>query len=427
MDRDQVKKTLLDQQLEKTSARSLVIRSGLSEAKKSLERPLVLVVTGVRRCGKSTFCHQLLDGETYGYINFDDERLITLRVAQLQMVLEVILEIVPDSRTLLLDEIQNIKGWELFVNRILRAGYRVIVTGSNSKLLSSELATHLTGRHRTFELYPFSFSEYLRAKTFEYDLSSLTTQKSADMSRYFNTFLKEGGFPEMVIRPYEPRYLRELYDKIISKDIVQRKKIRNSAALKELALLAISQSGSQFTFQKFSKTLGIKGVNTTKNYLSYLEDAYLLETIQPYSNKVKEQIRLPRKIYAIDNGMFQAMNTRLTPDFGSSLETFVFGHLKMQGKEIKYYLSPTAEVDFLVHKGRSVAQLIQVCWSVSDRETLGREIKALKEAAAITRCKNLILLTPNGEQTLEMDDLTVQVLPVWRWALENEITKPPES
>jgi len=420
MDRDQIKKALEDQQLEKNIETGLVKRSFLEEVKKGLDRPLVLVVMGVRRCGKSTFCHQVLENENYGYLNLDDERLVTLRVDQLQMVLEVLLEIVPNTRTLLLDEIQNIEGWELFVNRILRAGYRVVVTGSNSKLLSRELASHLTGRHRTFELYPFSFREYLDSKKIKFDSSSLKTHASAEISGLFDVYLQEGGFPEMVVRGYEPSYLRDLYDKIISKDIVQRKRIRNSVALKELALLAISQSGCQFTFQRFSRTLGIKGVNTTKNYLAYLEEAYLLSSVPSYSAKVKEQIRLPRKLYAVDNGLFHAMNTRLTNDYGAQLESFVFQHLTIKKQEVKSYLTQKAEVDFLVQIGRSVEQLVQVCWSISDAKTYLREVKALQEAAKVTRCKNLLILTKNEYRTIEADNFTIQVLPAWYWALQKQ-------
>ncbi len=409
MTQDQIRTALLEQKAEKNQSAewARVRRGSIERARSFLDKPWVKVITGVRRCGKSVFCHQILEGRDYGYVNFDDERLVTLQASQLQEVLAVLEELYPGVRTLLFDEIQNVEGWELFVNRLLRQKYNLIITGSNSHLLSRELATHLTGRHISFELFPFSFREFLSAK-----------KDSANIDALFDEYLLKGGFPEMVVQGFVPEYLRELYDKIITRDIAFRRSIRNIRGLRELALLALSHNGTRITYQKMAKILGFKGANTPKNYLSYLEESYLVSLVAPYSAKVKEQIRQPRKLYAIDNGMWLAMNTRPTPDRGAGLEAFVHQELRRRGQEIWNFLDPVAEVDFLLREGRTITGLIQSCWSLKDPDTHDREVRALLHASRKTGCQDLLVITRNESGEIRREGLVIRVVRAAEWALE---------
>lgn len=411
---------LADQQAETHAiVAGAVPRDALKDGKFKLTRPGALVVTGVRRCGKSTLCHQLLRGSDYLYVNFDDERLVSLRSADLQLVLDALLSLRPHTKTLLLDEVQNVARWELFVNRLLRGGYRLVVTGSNSRLLSKELATHLTGRHQSLELFPFSFREVLLARAIEPGATSLAR---AAVDHELTRYLHEGGFPQQVLLGYQAGELRDLYDRIVSRDVVLRRRLRNPAVIKELALLALSYSAQTFTHQANARVLGLKGATTSKNYLEYLEEAYLLATVRPYSAKVKEQIRLPRKLYAIDNGMLSALHTRPTRDDGLFLETLVHQELRRRGREIWTYLTPSCSVDFLLREGRDVVELIQSCWSLADPATERRELDALIEAAKRTRCTQLTVITRDerGERTI--GSARVSIVPIADWLLADRAT-----
>ncbi len=398
-----------------------VSREGFAEASKQLTRPWIKAIMGVRRCGKSSFCHQLLRGKTYGYINFDDERLVSLKVSDLDSLLRILLEVTPDPQYLLLDEIQNVKGWELFANRLHRQGHNLLITGSNSKLLSHDLATHLTGRHVSIELFPFSFSEYLEAKSIQWNSSKLETAKiQATILRNFETYAIEGGFPEMVVGGYDAHYLRELYDKIIGRDIVDRYSVKYGKTLREIALYAFSNLGSKVSYHKIRKTFELSSVHTVKNYLQYLEHAYLLTQVPAHSFKVKEQLRQARKLYTIDNGMTKALSLKHTEDRGAHLENLVHQELKRRTSETFYWTSDSgsSEVDFAVKKGLTVDQLIQVSMNISDPLTRARELKGLVEAAQATQCRKLLLLTWNETETIEQSKLKIRVMPVWRWLLE---------
>lgn len=232
-----------------------------------LDRNWIKVIMGVRRSGKSIFAHQVLKGKEYGYINFDDERLVGLSALDLNDILQFLMEVNPKIKFLLFDEIQNIEGWELFANRLQRQGYNLIITGSNAKLLSKELATHLTGRYYAVELFPFSFSEYLLAKGFSWSATSLyVTQERALLFSFLQQYLSQGGFPEMVIGGYYPFYLQELYDKIVARDITYRYRIKYSSTLKELAVYSHAHLGNRCTFHKVKNIFSIPSLHTVKNY-----------------------------------------------------------------------------------------------------------------------------------------------------------------
>ncbi len=322
-----LRQVIIEQQDEVTQFLQLdfVKRDKLQELIDVLDKNWIKVIMGIRRCGKSVIAHQALKGKVYGYINFDDERLIGLSAENLDKMFQFVLEIKPDAKFFFFDEIQNVEGWELFVNRLHRQGYNLVITGSNSKLLSKELATHLTGRYISIELMPFSFQEFLKAKGFEWTPSNLyKTPQKALLYSLLNDYLQHGGFPEMVLGGYYAPYLRELYDKIISRDITYRYRIKYSNTLKEIALYCHGNLSSRMTFHKVKNIFDIASIHTVKNYFQYLKDAYLLFLLNAFSYKYKEQVKHPRKVYTIDNGLSASISPTFSKDLGLALENLVF-------------------------------------------------------------------------------------------------------
>lgn len=318
---ESLRQVVMDQQEEVNRFQNLVLieREASQDIQEVLDKPWIKVITGIRRCGKSVLAHLALRGKQYGYINFDDERLVGLSSTDLNRVLQFLIEIFPGLKTLFFDEIQNVDGWELFANRLQRQGYNVIITGSNSKLLSKELSTHLTGRYALIELTPFSFTEFLRAKGFAWTIPELyKTREKALLYSHLESYMQQGGFPEMVLGGYMAEYLRELYDKIVSRDITYRYRIRYSNTLKEMAIYSHSHLGSRMTFHKVKNVLDINSVHTVKNYFQYLADAYLVFLLNAFSFKHKEQIKAPRKVYTIDNGLSSAINPGFTGNRGAA-------------------------------------------------------------------------------------------------------------
>lgn len=418
MEKHLIKQILLEQKEEiaQVFKWKIIPREIEPRIKKMFAQPLIKVIIGVRRCGKSTLAHQLLKDKTYGYVNFDDERLIGIKPENLNDFLEVLKEIEPDFRYLLLDEIQNVEGWELFVNRLKRRGYDIVISGSNSKLLSKELATHLTGRHFSIELYPFSFREFLSFKGITPEEKDFyITEKRANIKRVLEEYLEAGGMPEIFKIETEGNYLRELFDKIITRDIIFRYNVKYTRDLKEIALYAISNFGSRFTYHKVKNIFEMKSVHTVKNYLNYLEEAYLIFQLRPFSLKLKEQIKHPRKIYSIDNGLINALVPRTMPNSGKLIENLVFLELKRQGKEIYFYSRPTYEIDFLIREGLEIKQLIQVCFSTADKNTKRREIKSLLRASEELKCDNLIIIAWDEEGEEEVNSKKIKFIPLWKW------------
>lgn len=412
----------MEQQGEITYFRSLrmIEREKTQEILDVIDKPWVKVITGIRRCGKSMVAHLSLKDKVYSYLNFDDERLIGLSSADLNKILQFLLEINPDIKILFFDEIQNIDGWELFVNRLQRQGYNIIITGSNSKLLSKELATHLTGRHVSIELSPFSFQEFLRAQNFQWTPESLcTTQNRALLYSFLEDYLHIGGFPDMVLGGYHAPYLRELYDKIISRDITYRYGIKYSKTLKEIAIYSHANLGSRLTFHKIKNIFDMSSIHTVKNYFQYLMDAYLVFLLSAFSHKYKEQVRQPRKIYTIDNGLSAAISPKFSQDRGAALENLVFQELMRRSIDFTYYAAADYEVDFVIRSHREVTLLIQVSLSLEDPTTRKREIKALIKASAHLQCKKLMIITWEEESTEEIDGLTIDIIPIWKWLLLN--------
>ncbi|HPI39614.1 MAG TPA: ATP-binding protein [Pseudobdellovibrionaceae bacterium] len=425
MNKDRLLQIVIDQQEElkhEINREEMIPREQDAWLHQVMDKTPVKIIMGIRRSGKSTLLLQAIKEKRFIYFNFDEENLSQISSSDLSLLLELGQKIILNPQYYVFDEIQNIQGWELFINKLHRKKMNVLLTGSNSRLLSSELATHLTGRQISIELFPFSFSEYLKSMKVNFLKTELMSSDSKILAKnHFLNYMSRGGFPEILNEEldskYSKMYLKELYDKIISRDLAQRRKIKNIKALKEISLHMLSLYSSQFTFQSIRKTSSIKSVNTVKNYVEYLQEAYLGFILEPFSFKIKERISLPKKYYVIDTSLIDVIAGKTVDDRGKKLENIVFIELKRRGLEIYYYKQSSYEVDFILREGKIIVELIQVCWTIEDIKTKTREIKALVMASAELKCKNLTLITFDEEEQITQDSLKINCVPIWKWLL----------
>lgn len=420
-----IEKVLLEQQDELEALEGEVLIHRPEEDLINLKSKLAQVVIGVRRSGKSTLCFNALRkaGVHYAYVNFDDERLDELETQDLDNVLQTLYKIYGKFDYLFLDEIQNIDGWPLFVNRLLRQRIHIIITGSNAKLLSTELATHLTGRHHKIELFPFSFKDWCSIK--EVDYTRLTTKNKGLLSKAYEEYFRQGGFPELISGEENPKeYISTLIDNIISQDIKKRYKIRNIDALKRLAHHILNETPTLIVKDTLQNIIGIKSERTLGNYLMYLNQTYLISTISKYSSTSRERAR-NEKSYAIDVAfMDKRENAFSGENLGWRLETIVYLELlrRKAGTEndIYYYQGRSAEADFVVCDGNKTLAVYQVSYDISSDKTRKREIKGCIAGAKATKCDNLFLITDHESAVIEEDGYTIQVIPIWEWLTKKD-------
>ena len=386
------------------------------------DSPLAQIVIGVRRSGKSTICHKILKQQNirYAYKNFDDERLHQLKAEDLNTLLEALYIVYGDFNYLFLDEIQNIEEWFLFVNRLLRQNMRLFITGSNAKLLSSELSTHLTGRYNQIELYPFSFAEYCQFR--QIDTTDLSTKGTAFKKAAFEEYMYKGGFPELFNIRQTRSYIQSLFTSIIRRDIQQRFNIRYIEALHQLANHLLDHFGQEIVYSELAKLFGFGSEHTVENYTSYLKQAYLLVGIHKFSFKSKERIR-NEKIYAIDPAFIsEREDTIIGKNLGWRLENIVYIELlrrtRPQFEDVFYYRTSQYEIDFVVCQGNKVKKLIQVSLDISAEKTFKREITALQKGAAALKCNDLTLLTLSDTRPLNSETPSIRIIPVIDWLLE---------
>lgn len=391
-------------------------------AKKWLDSNLIKVVLGPRRSGKSIFSLVLLKDRPFMYFNFDDEILASGGGIVTDELMKELHAAYGQIKTVLFDEIQNLPNWELFVNRLQREGYNIILTGSNAHLLSRELATHLTGRHMPIEILPFDFNEFLRAKKFEVDpeYGSLP-QKRGEFLKLMEEYLLYGGFPEVVVSNLDPKdYLEVLFDALLFKDVVKRHKVKFSTQIGNLGSHLINNFSNLYTVRKLLATLNLKSVTTTEKYIKYLEEAYLIFSLLRYSPKSVERIKSPRKIYAVDNGFISAKAIQHSPDKGKLMENLVFIELVKRGvkpnQELFYYKTRNdREVDFVVKKGTNVTELIQVCYEIKKPDVEVRETRALIEAGKELHVSKLTVITWDEKCDIKKDGITIEFKPLWEW------------
>ncbi len=402
-------------------SQKIVERDIKKSVKKMLDNDIIKVITGVRRSGKSTLAINLLKDKEFGYVNFDEKDLIDVT---LDTLLSGIKEIYGDVKYLLLDEIQNIEGWELWVNSLQRRGYNLIITGSNAKLLSKELATHLTGRYVEFETFPFSFSEFLRFKDCSLEDIGYLKEKQGNIKNLLREYLNKGGFPEYLVKELDESYLYSLFNSIVYADIVKRWNIKYPSKLDDLLRYLISIFGREYSATKLKNILDFKSTLTIQNYVRYAEESYLIFSLQRFSFKPKEFIKMPKKVYVIDTGFINLLSKRLTQDSGRIMENAVFLELRRKGlkenRDIFYFKDyQQHEVDFVIKEGLKVKQLIQVTYASDKDEVEQREIRSLLKASDVLRCKNLIVITWDYEDQQEVKGKKIMFVPLWRWLLKS--------
>jgi uncharacterized protein len=415
-----MKNIILSQKLERDflRERGCIARDGLDAARSAIENALIKVIIGPRRAGKSVFALQMLQGREFAYVNFDDDRL--LGCTDFDALLNAIAQVYGDVRLFFFDEIQNITGWELLVNRLHRQGYNLVLTGSNAHLLSRELATHLTGRYREFRIFPFSFSEYLRAKGFVLDQTISLQERQGVLLNHLQYYLHNGGFPETVVGGVEvANYLATLFESVLLKDVVRRYNVRYAGRLLELGRYLMANHAREYTFSSVAKALGFGSVHTLENYIGYLAEAFLLFSVNRFSWKARKRVQAPRKVYACDPGFVAAVGFKAGADSGPLLESLIAIELARQGQEFYTYKEPGGkEVDFVVRKNGTTSDLIQVCYDLSDPKTKKREISGLLCAEKEMACENLLILTWDEEDLIMQEGRNIKVLPVWKWLTE---------
>lgn len=393
-----------------------------------LSSPCAQVVIGLRRCGKSVLCRMVLQKHPeikYGYINFDDELLKGVTAEDLDNLLKAVYAVYGEIQVLFLDEVQNIYGWELFVNRLLRNGMHILITGSNSKLLSSELATHLTGRHIATELFSFSFAEYRRWLGRG---NVVTTADEAALRRDFAHYFENGGLPETFLMQDVNGYLSMLYTSILSRDIVERHHLRSPAQFNRVARVVMESFAQEVSYRNLSRQLEISNVRTLQNYIDYMERSYLIQKLNKYSTKRPLRTQLG-KVYASDPGFITHFTGIADGDEskGRRLENIVYLQLRsrrsMLDSELYYYQDGRHEIDFvLMHLGK-ITQLIQVAYSIDGQKTRERELSALFEVGKNFGCQDLLLVTDHETGTVTRDNQTVRIVEAPTWLLEMDTPK----
>ena len=414
-----MKTILLSQRKERDDllAQNYIYRHTTLNTDDLLSSHLIKLITGPRRVGKSTQALLMLRNKNFAYLNFDKQELLDNWNADL--VMRLLDEVYPNYKYLLLDEVQNLQHWDIWVAELFRQGKNLIITGSNANMLSSEMATVLTGKYLPIEMLPFSLAEFF--EWHHLDINDILPEQRNEATVLEDDYLRLGGYPETVAaRSLATGYLSTLFDSIIWKDVVKRHKIRNTEDINNMALYLLTNFCNPFSSNDIADALNIKSVNTTQKFLAYLHEPFLFYYLPRYNNKLKLMTKAPRKIYVVDNGFLAAKAFSTSDNLGRLLENQVFVNLLRKGydpeKSMFYYRTRNdKEIDFVLRENNRVKHLVQVSYEMSSDKTIRRECSALVEAAQELRCNDLYVLTYNETQTIEWDGCTIHVLPVMEW------------
>ena len=396
------------------TARPYLTRRNSQDTEILLRNHLIKLITGPRRVGKSTQALLMLRNKNFAYLNFDSQQLLDNWDANL--VMRTLDDVYPGYEYLLLDEVQNLPDWDLWVSELYRMGKNMVITGSNAKMLSSEMATVLTGKYIQVEMLPFSLEEFFDWNKLE--LHVLREENKTDASVLIDDYLRNGGYPEVVAsRQLTRSYLDTLFDSIVWKDVAKRHNVRNITDLNDLALYLVSNFCNPLSANELTEDLGFSSVNTTKKYLDYLHEPYLFYYLPRYNNKLRLMKKAPRKVYVVDNGFVEAKAFSLSDNLGRLLENQVFVELIRRGyntdKTIFYYRSRNdKEVDFVLRNGPHITQLVQVCYDLGSPKTEKREVDALLECAGELNCDNLLIVTNAEQRTIEKNGYRIDVVPI---------------
>ncbi|NTV14324.1 MAG: ATP-binding protein [Desulfobulbaceae bacterium] len=395
-----------------------IVRTRLTDVERAASLPHAVIVSGLRRVGKSTLLAQMahkLGKDTFYYINFEDDRFLGFRAEDANDLYQALVETFGERKTFVIDEVQNIPGWEYFVRRFMEMGCKFYITGSNASLLSRELGTRLTGRYVPIELFPFSFGEYLQfLGEAAPDLGRMTTASSARLNQTLHYYLQSGGIPDALKYPELP-LLRTLYDDVLYRDIATRYRIGAVSALKELSFYLLSNPAGKISFNKLKNQLHLGSVNTIKTFIDHLANSWLLFTLNLYDFSLKRQQIAAKKVYCIDSGMANAVGFSFSPNSGKLLENQVFLALRQQCREIYYYTTPGGyEVDFyLPEKG----QLVQVVQRLDLTATRTREVRALEDGVRALKVRSALILADANEDGFAINGVKVEIRSTAEWLL----------
>lgn len=411
-----MKTSILNQRKERDEllSRSYLIRQTSLNNEQLLGSHLIKLITGPRRVGKSTQALLMLRNKNFAYLNFDNSTLLNDWDANL--ALRLLDEVYPGYQYIMLDEVQNLEDWDLWVSELLRMGKNLVITGSNAKMLSSEMATVLTGKYIQVEMLPFSLQEFFAWN--ELDLDKIHNEQKTELTVLADDYMRNGGYPEVVLsRSLTRSYLDTLFDAIILKDIAKRHNVRNITDLNDIAIYLVSNFCNYISANDLTQSLGFSSVNTVKKFMDYLHEPYLFYYLSRYNNKLKIMKKAAKKVYVVDNGFVAAKAFSLSDNLGRLLENQVFVELLRRGynpdNTMFYYHSRNdKEVDFVLRKGAFVEQIIQVCYDMSSAKTEKREIDSLIECAGELNCRNLIIVTNNDKRTIEHSGYNIQVVPI---------------
>jgi predicted AAA+ superfamily ATPase len=366
-----------------------------------------LIISGIRRCGKSTLLRQHLQrmAQDFFYLNFEDTRLYDFQMKDFALLDAIVSK--SGIKTLFFDEIQVVSGWELYVRQKLDSRYKVVITGSNASLLSRELGTKLTGRQITKELFPFSYSEFVAFRN---------EKPSCDN---FMSYMHSGGFPEY-LKTGNDDILRSLIDDVLYRDIVVRYNIRDVSSLKRLLAYLFFNTAKLTTPSKLKDITGVKSPSTVLDYFSYFETSYMIQLLPKFSFSAKSQMLAPKKVYVCDTGLIRAGAILLSENYGYLLENIIFSHLRRQSKELFYYNENNRECDFVELEQGRIKQLIQVCWDLNaDNEK--REINGLIDAMQYFKQSKGTIITANQRDTIHHEDCIIEVVPAWEFLIKETL------
>jgi hypothetical protein len=419
MERSVLKEILLDQRATFEGKKAGTPRQVLSEIERHMSKPHAVTLTGVRRCGKSTLLRQIADRllrSGYHYCHFEDERLLGFDRRDFAMLHEILIECFGDQRVILLDEVQNAPGWEAFVRRLLESGRKFVITGSNAALLSREMGTKLTGRHVGINVYPFSFQEFLLHRGVSADESTfLRPAGRAALARNFTEYRVRGGFPEPLVYD-SPELLAHLYDDILYRDVAARHDVKNTRALRELALYYMSNVATLASYNKLKVSLGLGSVTTVTAYTDYLAEAFVLATVPVHDASIKRRSIAPKKVFAVDTGLANAVSLSFSRNLGALTENIAFIELWRRGFDVSYYRTNAGrEVDFACRKGRRLSALVQVTLSLSKPDVRSREVDALTEALEEQDLDEGIILTESDREDIAAGRRRIKVRRIGEW------------
>lgn len=421
MQKTLLKEIILEQERDRIGVELGIPRTALGGVLRCARLPQAVVISGVRRSGKSTLLNQVIEAlykNGVYYFNFEDERLVDFEAEDFNRLYEAFLELYGERKVFFFDEVQNVEFWEVFVRRMQGKGCKFFITGSNAALLSRELGTKLTGRNVNIELFPFSFSEYLSFKGFKLSKDSLSiTAERASLKRHFGEYLRQGGMPEY-LKYQDVSLLKGVYEDILYRDIVARYGIKQVKPLRELGLYLLSNIGGTFSYNNLKNILAVGSMNTIKSYADFMENSYLIFLISKFSYSLKEQFVNLKKIYCIDNGLVESVAFQFSKNKGRFMENLVFLELRRKFQEIYYYKTANnLEVDFLVKSGKKDVRLIQVADNLDSQKTRQREISALTKAMDELRLKTALILTEDAEEEVRLAGKIIVIKPVYKWLL----------